>query len=160
MGYYICRKVVLTLSFSIGGKLKELRLKSEKNKAEFARLLGLPYTTYNNYETGNREPNFDTINSISQILGLEMSELLSAPFSNPEQRAHENKIFFLEQKLTQIGYNISGLESEGCLWIDYPDGALEVTEDILKALDEESSAYLKFKLEELKEKNIKDFKKK
>ena len=67
--------------------------------------------------------------------------------------------YFLEQKLAQIGYSISGIE-EGYIWINYPDGTLEVTGDELKELDESSSSYLKFKLEELKEKNIKDFRKK
>ena len=63
----------------IGDKLKEIREETGMNKKEFASFIGIKYTTYNNYETGEREPNSDVLILISQkfdvsidfILGLE-----------------------------------------------------------------------------------------
>ena len=40
------------------------------SKAEVARRLEIPYTTYDSYERGDRNPNFGTYIKIIQILGL------------------------------------------------------------------------------------------
>ena len=63
----------------IGKRLKEIREKTGMNKKEFADYIGVKYTTYNNYETGAREPASDFLIlistkfdvSIDYILGLQ-----------------------------------------------------------------------------------------
>lgn len=63
----------------IGERLKEIREKTGMNKKEFADYIGVKYTTYNNYETGAREPASDFLIlistkfdvSIDYILGLQ-----------------------------------------------------------------------------------------
>ena len=63
----------------ISERLKEIREKTGMNKKEFADYIGLKYTTYNNYETGAREPASDFLIlistkfdvSIDYILGLQ-----------------------------------------------------------------------------------------
>ena len=40
----------------IKDKLREVRERTGMNKKEFAEYIGIKYTTYNNYETGAREP--------------------------------------------------------------------------------------------------------
>lgn len=63
----------------IKDKLKEIRERTGMNKKEFAEYIGTKYTTYNNYETGTREPDSDFFIMISKkfnvstdfILGLQ-----------------------------------------------------------------------------------------
>ena len=63
----------------IKDRLKDLRDKTGMNKKEFAEYIGIKYTTYNNYETGAREPDSEFLIMISKkfdvstdfILGLQ-----------------------------------------------------------------------------------------
>lgn len=63
----------------IRDKLKEVRERTGMNKKEFANYIGMKYTTYNNYETGAREPDSEFLIMISKkfnvsadfILGLQ-----------------------------------------------------------------------------------------
>ena len=63
----------------IKDKLKEVRERTGMNKKEFAEYIGIKYTTYNNYETGAREPDSEFLIMFSKkfnvstdfILGLQ-----------------------------------------------------------------------------------------
>lgn len=63
----------------IKDKLKEVRERTGMNKKEFAEYIGIKYTTYNNYETGAREPDSEFLVMFSRkfnvstdfILGLQ-----------------------------------------------------------------------------------------
>jgi len=57
-------------------KLKEIRESKNMNKKEFANFLGLKYTTYNNYETGTREPASDFLIQISETFDVSIDYLL------------------------------------------------------------------------------------
>ncbi len=61
---------------SIGEILKELRETSGLNKKEIAEKLGMPYTTYNNYETGTRDVGSDTLKRIARFYGVTVDYLL------------------------------------------------------------------------------------
>ena len=50
----------------ISERLKTLRENTQMNKKEFAAFLGMKYTTYNNYETGSREPSSDFLIMLSK----------------------------------------------------------------------------------------------
>lgn len=56
--------------------LKNLRLQSGLNKKQAAVLLNLPYTTYNNYETGSREPNSEVLVKIANTFHVSTDFLL------------------------------------------------------------------------------------
>lgn len=60
----------------IAENLKKIRENKKCSKAEMARLLKIPYTTYNNYETGTREPKIETIIKIANILGVHLRDIL------------------------------------------------------------------------------------
>lgn len=57
-------------------KIKDLRLSKGLNKRQMSELLGMPYTTYNNYETGTREPNSDVLKKISRAFGVSVDYLI------------------------------------------------------------------------------------
>jgi transcriptional regulator with XRE-family HTH domain len=46
------------------------------NKKEVAAALGLPYTTYNNYETGARETNPDILIMLARFYNVSADDLL------------------------------------------------------------------------------------
>ena len=84
----------------ISERLKEIREKTGMNKKEFADYIGLKYTTYNNYETGAREPASDFLIlistkfdvSIDYILGLQTEkEILFIQIENPQEYARIEK---------------------------------------------------------------------
>ena len=64
----------------------------------------------------------------------------------------------LDQKLAAVGCSVGFYEDDAILWINYPDGTLEVTEDDLRALNDSADSYLRFKLAELKEARKDSFK--
>lgn len=56
--------------------LKKYREEVGLKKAEFARKLGIPYTTYNNYENGTGEPRLDLLIQIARFLSVSVDDLL------------------------------------------------------------------------------------
>lgn len=56
--------------------LKYYREKVNLSKAELARLLGLKYTTYNNYEVGTGESKSDIFVKIADTLNISLDDLL------------------------------------------------------------------------------------
>ena len=46
------------------------------NKREMSERLDVPYTTYNNYESGYREPGSDFLKKYSQIFGVSIDYIL------------------------------------------------------------------------------------
>lgn len=60
----------------LASNLKKLREKKRMSKAAFANFLEIPYTTYNGYETGDRQPNYEILQKISNKLGVSSDWLL------------------------------------------------------------------------------------
>ncbi len=57
-------------------RLKELRESKGLNMREAARLMGMPYTTYVNYEKGAREPNSETLVQLADFFETSIDYLL------------------------------------------------------------------------------------
>lgn len=137
----------------IGSRIKAYRINSGLTQREMAKKLGLSFSTYSNYENNYREPPSDVIDKICEILEINIPDL----FGIGEPIITHTDLSDIEEKLYHLGYSIGGDESEGYLWINYPDGTLSVSQEDLLSLDESANSYLLFKLEELKKKNFKDF---
>lgn len=63
----------------------------------------------------------------------------------------------LEQKLESAGCSIGTHEDDAYIWINYPDGTLEVTEAELRELDQSTDSFLRFKLQELRDRHPDSF---
>lgn len=50
---------------------------------------GIPYSTYSNYENGNRIPNMEQLQKILDVLGLSIDELLLFSFVENIENIHE-----------------------------------------------------------------------
>ena len=57
-------------------KLKELQKKSNKTIQENAQNLGLPFSTYNNYLVGTREPKIELLIKMANYFGCSVDELV------------------------------------------------------------------------------------
>ena len=60
----------------IGNKLRKARTEKGYTQKQFAELVGIPYSTYSNYENNNREPGRESLERIANALGLSVIELL------------------------------------------------------------------------------------
>jgi transcriptional regulator with XRE-family HTH domain len=59
----------------IGDSIRKLRIKAGFTQKEMAKELGIPYSTYSNYENNNRTPSIDTLSSIAQKLEIDINDL-------------------------------------------------------------------------------------
>lgn len=75
----------------IGEKLREIREKTGLNKKDFANSIGVKYTTYNNYETGDREPNSDFLIMISQKFDISIDYILGLQSEKEIKHSYELK---------------------------------------------------------------------
>lgn len=131
-----------------GELIRSVRKERGLTQKALGELLGVTQATVGQYETNPNPPKLETLQKIAEKLNVPVSYLIgSAPASSDIWDAA------LDQKLSHIGYSIGYYIEDGYVWINYPDGTLEVTEAELKALNESADRYLRFKLEELKDTN-------
>lgn len=81
--------------------LKKYREKAGYSSAkDFAKLLGVPYTTYMGYENKGSEPKYDLLIKIAEILGVTTDELLGYKPDAYKQakRILERALFKVEEK--------------------------------------------------------------
>lgn len=139
-------------------RLKELRLAKGLNMRQMAKLLNIQYTTYVGYEKNEREPNSEILIKMADALGVSADYLLGR--DSKEQAIQAREWYILELELKELGVSIGGDEAEGYLWLDFPDGTLEITDKDLADIKQSTRNFLKFKLMELRENRANDFREK
>ena len=113
---------------------------------------GVIETTIRKYELGIIKPKLDNLQKISNALGVQAYSLMDTQGA----RDFFHDCFWtvdLEEKLKQIGYSLGYDEDNASIWINYPDGCLEVTDSELRAINESAELFLRFQLNELKDKH-------
>ena len=60
----------------LGKKIKKYRTDANLTQRKMAKLLGIPYSTYSNYENDNRTPDSETLQRICDILNISMQDLI------------------------------------------------------------------------------------
>ena len=60
----------------IGDRLKSLRKKENLTQSQFAEKIGLPRTTYANYENNSREPSKEILEKIATVLNITVEFLI------------------------------------------------------------------------------------
>lgn len=149
---------------SLYKNIKTIRTNKGMTQAELAEVLHVTIRTIQNYESGNREPNIDTLTKIADVLGVSTDELTGKKkvvydLTNPKIRETLSKIpkedllNRLEQKIKNIQQNaadaivdigiFAGLEDEMQILKVATDEQIEI---ILNNL----GRHLKFELFELK----------
>ena len=74
---------------TIGNRLKELRESIKIERADLARSLHMPYTTYVNYETDQRKPNDLVLVKLADFFNVSVDYLLERT-NNPGSAANNN----------------------------------------------------------------------
>lgn len=78
---------------------REQRGLSQKDVAE---KIGVAKSTYSLYESGNREPNVQTIKKIADVLDVSADELLGIPSAPTTRAAHFDGTEYTEEQLERI----------------------------------------------------------
>lgn len=60
----------------IGERIKKMRISHNYTQHEFAKKIGIPVSTYSNYENGNRTPNLDVLKKIAAGLNEPLSKFI------------------------------------------------------------------------------------
>lgn len=60
----------------IGDRIKKLRIDSKMTQQDVANLIGVPRSTYANYENNTREPKEEILESISKVFGITAWDLI------------------------------------------------------------------------------------
>ena len=142
----------------IGEQIKKYRKEANLSQKELGYKLGVSQQHIAQYENGKRIPKLESLERIAGALNVDVWELYeNYPL---RERTYKSGANFLDEKLLQVGCKIGFEEDDLYLWIEFPDGTLEVTEKQLQELDEDTMSYLRFKLGELRTKNRKNFRKK
>lgn len=84
---------------------KNLKLAREQkglSQKDVAEKIGVAKSTYSLYESGNREPNVQTIKKISDVLGVSADELLGINSEPLTLAAHFDGDEYTEEELDEI----------------------------------------------------------
>ena len=86
-------------------RMKDLREETHKTKAQVAREMNMPYTTYVNYEKGTREPNSEVLIMIATYFGVSVDYLIGRSESRLPESIIANNLIPLKQiiKIPIIG---------------------------------------------------------
>lgn len=79
----------------IGNRLKQLRENKGYNMRQMASALNLPYTTYVNYEKGEREPNSEQLILFSKYFGVSIDYIIGITDNIPPNR---KDLDYIEEK--------------------------------------------------------------
>lgn len=80
----------------IGDRIKKLRIDSKMTQQDVANLIGVPRSTYANYENNTREPKEEILESISKVFGVTAWDLIINPKDlEKETKEAENELNFL-----------------------------------------------------------------
>ena len=141
----------------ISERIKELRKSSGLTQIEFAQKLNVSYGTIAMWETGKRTPGIETIKKIADFFGVPPGSITGWEDNSNEEI--DNEYYEIEEKLKFVGCKLGFYEEDAYLWIEFPDGSLEITEKDLSELNKSTNDFLKFKLMELRSERPKDFRK-
>lgn len=82
--------------------LKAARERKGKSQKEVAEGIGVAKSTYSLYESGNREPNVQTIKKISDFLSISADELLGIEERPATIAAHFDGDKYTDEELAEI----------------------------------------------------------
>ena len=145
----------------IGEKIRQLRKDRGITQEVLANHLGVKNAAISKYEKGIVSPSWETIVKIATLFNISTNELIAGVdmWNNPTQM--ENTVWSteFEKTLNKMGYRIVIAEAheEEYMYLEYPDGVLEIVPEDIIEINNSTADYIRFKLFELKNKNIKNF---
>lgn len=143
---------------TIGQRIKEARKNAGLTQRELAEKSGTATGTIQQYELGKRQPRIEQLQAIASALGVTTNYFLTGEKTEKHPLDWTRS---LDKKLNLIGCSLESDElilgafsdEDNKKWIRLPDCLLMLSDDELKDLDDETDSYLRFKLQELREKH-------
>lgn len=143
---------------TIGQRIKEARKSAGLTQRELAEKSGTATGTIQQYELGKRQPRIEQLQAIASALGVTTNYFLTGEKTEKHPLDWTRS---LDKKLNLIGCSLESDElilgafsdEDNKKWIRLPDCLLMLSDEELKTLDDETDSYLRFKLQELKEKH-------
>lgn len=139
-------------------------------QAQLSEQSGIAAISLHQYEAGKRQPQIERLLRVAQVLNVPIEQLVdmenASEYTKTVIRMSKTRTaeepsgpwgLALEQKLAAVGFSIGTNEEDAYIWINYPDGTLEVTDAELRELDQSTDSFLRFKLQELRERHPNDF---
>lgn len=142
----------------IGDRIKTYRKNLNLTQAEMADKVGLPRSTYANYESNSREPNNEILDKIAEALEVSKYDLLydvdkiKSELKLWEVVDKENpQNYFLEQYIRSLGYEVLHDEEDGYVILKSKEDEYEyeITEKDIEELQTSSRSFIEYKLHEL-----------
>lgn len=143
---------------TIGQRIKEARKSAGLTQRELAEKSGTATGTIQQYELGKRQPRIEQLQAIASALGVTTNYFLTGEKTEKHPLDWTRS---LDKKLNLIGCFLESDElilgafsdEDNTKWIRLTDCLLILSDEELKTLDSETDSYLRFKLQELKEKH-------
>lgn len=141
---------------SVAEKIKSAREKAGLTQAQLAEKIGTTPQNISQYERGIRNPKYDTLEKIARAVGVKADFFHKnlydvSALDDPRRTSH------LWNKLLYIGYDIGYDPEDAYVWIEYPDGVLEVSAREMQELDALTDDFFRFELERFKQRKIDRF---
>lgn len=121
---------------NIGDRLKTLRLNKGFTQSQLADAIGIPRTTYANYETNKREPKIEVLQKIANTLDVTIDDILTKNFI---QKDKDERLYLLSLKIAELipFYSFEEIESALELTKNYVDsGQYIISDEKLKKNEE------------------------
>lgn len=141
----------------LGKRLEQVISSRNLKIMQVASMSGVPASTlYSIIERDNKKIDIDILIRICKSLDIPVEYLVGDDSNNEVNYEY----YEIEEKLKFVGCKLGFYEEDAYLWIEFPDGSLEITEKDLSELNKSTNDFLKFKLMELRSERPKDFRKK
>jgi transcriptional regulator with XRE-family HTH domain len=144
----------------IGSRIKELRISKGVTQREMANKLDLSYSTYSNYENNYREPKFETIEKVAEILGVTIDYLIGSDSSEKLEKQYEIKRGVFINYLYSLGFSVETLlepdeyPSYHCIGYNNCSEFKVVDANLFKNFQDECNKYVTYLINDLLEKSI------
>ena len=144
----------------IGGRLKKLRISKGITQREMANKLDLSYSTYSNYENNYREPKFETIEKVAEILGVTVDYLIGSDSSEKLEAQYDIKRGAFTDYLYSLGFSVeTPLEADGypsyhCIGYNNRSEFKVVGANFFRNFQDECSKYVTYLMNDLLMKSI------
>lgn len=94
---------------TIGENIRRFRERKGVNMKQAAADIGMPYTTYLNYEYNRREPGIDALTKIAEYLDVSIDDILGTKKDTPDEDVPVESVyqFLLESGFVKEGEDLS-----------------------------------------------------
>ncbi|WP_458414555.1 helix-turn-helix domain-containing protein [Schinkia sp. CFF1] len=84
----------------LGKRLSQLRKEKHKTQDDMAKLLGITRPAYTAYESGRRQPDYETLHKLAEYHDVSIDYLITGKEHVKEEK-HSNLFFFDKDDLTE-----------------------------------------------------------